>query len=127
MQKKNIAAFVCALLGAICGLVGGIIWAACADTCADIVGSSAGYIAGFVILGIGGAVLGLIGGIQALGFKKGRVVLSVLGLALEVGQLILACVFAEGFSFILNLWTLLSIVLLFVTVLLVFIKKDGQQ
>lgn len=126
MAKKNVAAFVLALVGAICGLIGGILWSACAEACADIVGSSGGYIAGFVILGIGGAVLALIGGIQALGYKKGRLLLTVLGLVFEVGHIILACVFVEGFSFVLNVWTLLSILLLVISVIMIVMKKNEQ-
>lgn len=111
-MKKNTAALVFAILGAIFGIVGSIIWAACADTCASIVGSSTGYTVGFLLLGIGGAVVSLIGGIQAFAYKKAALPLSVVGLLMQVGNLVLECVFAEGFSFVLSLWTILSIIML---------------
>lgn len=117
-MKKNIAALVLAILGAIAGVVGGIMWAACADACADVVGSSVGYTVGFILLGIGGAVLSLVGGIQAFTYKKGRVVLSVFGLLFEVGALILQCVFIEGFEFVLSMWTMFAIILLFIETIL---------
>ncbi len=110
-MKKNIAALVLAILGTIFGVIGAIIWAACADSCASIVGTSVGYTIGFVILGIGGGVLSLIGGIQAYTWKSARTGLSILGLILQVGALILQCVFVEGFVFVLSLWTLLSILM----------------
>lgn len=125
-MKKNVVAFVLALVGAIFGLIGGILWTACADTCATIVGEAGPYIAGFVILGMGGAVLALVGGIQAFGYRKGGFVLTLSGLILQVGQLILACVFTEGFIFVLNLWTMLSIVLLVVAVIFAHKKKPAD-
>lgn len=124
-MKKNTAAFVLALLGAIFGLIGGILYAACADACATVVKSSTGYIAGFAILGVGGAVIALIGGIQSFGFKKGGFFLILSGLLMQVGQLILACVFIGAFSFALNLWTILAIVMLVVSA--IFAAKKPQQ
>ena len=123
MQKKNVAAFVLALIGSIFGIIGGLLWAACAEACADIVGSSTGYVAAFVILGIGGAIVALVGGIQAFGFKKGRLVLTIVGLAMQIGHIIVSCVFAEGFSFILNFWTILAVILIGISLIMVIIKK----
>ena len=111
-MKKNVAALVCAIVGAVFGVIGGIMWAACAEACAEIVGSSVGYTVGFILLGIGGALISLIGGIQAFGFKRGRLGLSVLGLLMQAGNLVLQCVFVKGFSFIMSLWTLLALVML---------------
>lgn len=123
-MKKNTAALVLAILGAISGLIGGILWTACADTCSGLVAEAGLYIIGFVVLGIGGAVIALIGGIQAFGFKKSGFVLTLIGLIFQIGQLIFACVFLGGFSFILNLWTILSIILLLVAVILAHRKAN---
>lgn len=117
-MKKNIAALVLAILGAVAGVIGGIMWAACADTCADAVGTSIGYTIGFIVLGIGGAVVALVGGIQAFTYKGGRVALSVVGLVMQVGALVLQCVFIEGFAFVLSMWTLIAIILLLVETIL---------
>lgn len=113
-MKKNTAAFVLALIGSIFGLIGGILWTACADTCAGIIAEAGPYVFGFVILGMGGAVIALVGGIRAYGFHKGSFATILIGLVFQVAQLILACVFLGGFSFMLNLWTLLSILLLLI-------------
>ena len=117
-MKKNTASLVLAIIGAVCGLIGAIMWAACADACADIVGSSTLYTVLFILLGIGGAVVSLIGGIKAFTFRGGRFALSLLGLLMQVANLIVQCVFVEGFSFVLSWWTLLAIVLLLVATIL---------
>lgn len=111
-MKHNTAALVLAILGTICGVIGGLMWATCADACAGVVGTSGGYVAGFCILGIGGAALSLIGGIQAFGYKKSELGLSVIGFLMQVANFILQCVFLGGFSFTLSVWTILAIVLL---------------
>ncbi len=111
-MKKNTAALVLSILGAIFAVIGGILWAACADTCAEVVQSSTGYTVGFLALGIGGAVISLIGGIQAFGFKRAGLALSVVGLLMQVGNLVLECVFLGGFSFVLSLWTILALIML---------------
>lgn len=113
-MKKNTAALVFAILGAIFGVIGAIMWAACAEACANIVGSSTGYTIGFIGLGIGGAVISLIGGIRAYTFKGAALGLSAFGFLLQVGNLILQCVFAGGFSFTLSLMTILSIIMLLI-------------
>lgn len=117
-MKKNTASLVLAIIGAICGLIGGIMWATCADACANIVGSSTLYTVLFLVFGIGGAVISLIGGIKAFTYQKGRFGLSLFGWLLQVANLIVQCVFAEGFSFVLSLWTLLAIILLLVATIL---------
>lgn len=126
MKQKNTAAFVLALLGAIFGLIGGILWAACADAINSVAddGSTTVYLVFFIILGIGGAVVSLVGGIQAFGFKKGAFVLTLIGLLLQVGMLICACVAVGGFSFLLNLCTIVSIILLIIAV--VFARRKPQ-
>lgn len=119
-MKKNTAALVFGILGGIFGLIGAIMWAACAKTCADVSGGlggdttiSAGYMLGFIALGGGGAVMGLIGGIQAYGFKRVGLGLSVFALLLEIGDLVLEYLFLGGFSITLFLATILSVLMLF--------------
>ncbi len=117
-MKKNTASLVLAIIGAIFGIIGAVMWTACADACANIVGSSTAYTIGFIVLGLGGSVISLIGGIQAYGFKKSGFALSLVGFLMQVGHLVLQCVFAGGFSFILSLWTILAIVLLLIETIL---------
>lgn len=123
-MKKNTAALVLAIIGTVFGIIGAIMWAACADTCADIVGSSTGYTVGFIVLGLGGAVFSLIGGIQAYNLKKSGLALSVVGLLMQFGNIILQCVFLGGFSFVLSLWTIVAIILLLVATILAGRKQD---
>ena len=117
-MKKNTAALVFAILGAIFGLIGGILWAACAQTCAGVSsavggesGTPVGYMIGFICLGIGGALFMLIGGIQAFTYKKAGTALSILGFLLQIGCLVLQCVFVGGFSFTLSLCTIVSVLM----------------
>lgn len=133
MNKKNTAAFVCAIIGAIFGLIGGILWTACADAINGVEsavsgsgGSATVYMVCFIILGIGGAVIALIGGIRAWGYKKGAFALTLVGLLFQVGTLIAACVAVEGFSFVMNLCTIVSIILLVVAVVFARRKPDAE-
>lgn len=119
-MKKNTAALVFGILGGIFGLIGAIMWAACAKTCADVSGGLGGgtsiplgYMLGFIGLGGGGAVMGLIGGIQAYGFKGTGLGLSVFALLLEIGDLVLEYVFLGAFSITLFLATIVSILMFF--------------
>lgn len=128
-MKKNTAGFVLALIGAIFGLIGGILWTACADAVNGVSSSVGGsgnestiYMVCFIILGIGGAVISLIGGIQAFGYKKGGLVLTIVGLLFQIGMLIASCVYVGGFSFLLNVCTIIALILL--AVALIFIVKN---
>lgn len=124
-MNKNTGSLVCAIIGAVFGLIGGILWAACADAVGSV-GAAAGadtssstvYLVVFLILGIGGAVVSLIGGIRAYGRNSGAVALSVLGLLMQVGNLVAQCISVEGFSFVLSLCTIVSIVMLLVATIL---------
>lgn len=125
MQKKNTAAFVLALIGSIFGLIGGILWTTCADAVNSVSGGQGTvYLVCFIILGIGGAVLSLVGGIRAYGFKKGAFALTFLGLLFQIGMLIAACVAVEGFEFLLNLCTLVAILLLVIATVYARRKAD---
>lgn len=131
---KNTGAFVCGLIGAIFGLIGGILWTACADVLNTAVSAAGGdggsmtvYLVCFIILGIGGAVLALIGGIQAFHFKKGGFLCTLLGLLFQVGHLIANCVGVGGFSFLLNICTIVSIILLLVATILACKKPVVQE
>lgn len=117
-MKKNTAALAFAILCGIFGLIGGIMWAACAKTCAGFASATGvngtmpiGYMIGFIALGIGGALLSLIGGIRAYSFQGGGTALSVLGFLMQAGCLALECFFVEGFSFTLSLCTLVAVLM----------------
>lgn len=128
-MKKNIASLVLAIIGAIFGLIGGILWAACADTAADLLddGGSTIYLACYIVFGIGGAVLSLVGGIQSYNRKKGGLVCSVLGLLFQVAVLIASCVHVGGFSFLLELCTIVAIILLLVQVIMAARKPQQNE
>lgn len=124
-MKKNTGALVLAILAAISGLIGALMWVACAATCANVGnalagagGTATGYTIGFAVLGIGGSVFTLIGGIRAYGFNSGRAALSVIGLLMQIGNVILQCVSIGGFSFTLSLMTLVAILLAFIEAIL---------
>lgn len=120
-MKKNIAALVFAILGAVFGIIGAFMAATCADTCAGFMEkSSTFYTIAFFVLGIGGAVLSLIGGIKAFSFNGGFG-LSLFGLLMQIATFVLQCVLVEDFILMLSLWTLLSIVMLLLAT--VFAKR----
>lgn len=132
-MKKNVAALVLAIFGAVFGLIGGILWSACANFVSELQQATDGgnsgtiYLVCFIVLGIGGAVLALVGGIQAYNYKKGALVLTLIGLLFEVGCLIASCVSISGFSFVLSLCTIVSIILLIVAVVFAAKKPTEQQ
>lgn len=128
-MTKHSAPLVFAIFGGIFGLIGAVMWATCTETCAGV-SSALGslieygrenselltlYMWGYIILGGGGAIVGLIGGVQAYAFKKSGLVLSLIALAMEVADLVLEIKhmggFSGGFSFILCFSTILSIVM----------------
>ena len=115
------------MIGAIFGLIGGILWTACADAVNTIAGNSTLYLILFIVLGIGGAVLALVGGIQALHFKKGGLALTLVGLLFQIGLIIAACVYVGGFSFLLTLPTLVAVILLLVGTILAAKKPPVQE
>ena len=123
-MKKNAGALVLAIIGSVIAAIGAIVWAACAETVPSLTtgeiepGVTSPYALGFLGLGLGGAVFSIIGGVQALTFKKGRIVLSFIGLALQVGNIILQCVLVGGFYVILSIWTLIAVVLLLIAAIL---------
>lgn len=91
-EKKNTVALVFGIIGAIFAFVGGLLWASCADmiNCSDAMPETDGmwiFTLLFVVLGIGGSVITLIGGIQAYNYGRGRFVLSFIGLLFQLGCL----------------------------------------
>ena len=128
-MKKNVAALVLAIIGAVFGLIGGILWSACAEAVSEVSGDSTSiiYLVCFIVLGIGGAVLALVGGIQAFNYKKGAFALTLVGLLFQVGCLVAACVAVSGFSFLLNLCTIVSIILLIVAVIFAHRKQPYTE
>ncbi len=130
-MKKNTGALVVSIIGAVLAILGGILWSTCADAIGSV-GSAAGadttdatiYLIVFLVLGIGGGVIGLLGGIWAYSGKSKAVLLCVLGLLTQVGNLIAECVSVSGFSFLLSMSTLMAIVLFLVAVILAARKKN---
>ena len=129
-MKKNIGTLVCAIIGTVFGVISAILWAACADLANSIDSATGGsgnaatlYLALFLILGLGGSVLSLIGGIQAFNYKKAGLVLSVIGLLMQLGMIIVECVSVGGFSFLLTFITIIALVLFLVATILAGVKK----
>ena len=76
------------------------------------------YMIVFLVLGIGGGVISLLGGIRGYGRQSKATFLSVLGLLMQIGNLIAQCISVGGFSFLLSLSTLVAIVLLLIATVL---------
>ncbi len=122
---KNTGALVFSIIGAIFAILGGILWATCADAIGSIGGAAGGdtttptiYMIVFLVLGIGGGVIALLGGIRGYGEKSKATFLCVLGTLMQIGNLIAQCVSVSGFSFLMSLSTILAIVLLIVATIL---------
>jgi hypothetical protein len=124
-MKKNTAAFVCGLIGAIFGLLGGILCSACTgllaalEEGANAVSGASGnttlpYLIVFIVLGIGGSVIALVGAIQALGYKKAAFPLCLVGLLLQVGTLICGFVGYGVAELYVGIGTIVAVVLLIV-------------
>ena len=136
-MKKNVAALVLGIIGAIFAFLGGILWAACSSavgTVADAVGDSGEkvnqtiYMAVYIILGIGGGVLSLIGSIQAFNLKrKPGLILSILGFVFQIGVLIASCIQVGGFYFALAVLPLIAIILLLIEVIMAARKPAQAQ
>lgn len=132
-MKKNTAPFVCGLIGAIFGLIGGILWSACTSVIAEAqaalgAGSSVVvYVVCFVIFGIGGGVIALVGSIMAFGWKKSGFPLLLVGLLFQVATIIAACVAVHGFSFVLNICSIVAVILLLVATILAIVKKNPNN
>lgn len=124
-MKKNVTSLVMSIIGAVFALIGTVMWAACSELVSDLGGNSTGYTVGFVLLGLGGGVLSLIGGIQAYSLKKSGKALSVIGLLLQIGNLILQCMFIEKFSFSSSLWTILAIIMFAIGTLIALMKANN--
>lgn len=124
-MKKNTAAFVCGLIGAIFGLLGGILCSACTGLLAAVeeavntVSGASGnttlpYLIVFIIMGIGGSVVALVGAIQALGYKKAGFPLCLVGLLLQVGTLVAGFVGYGVAELYVGLGTVVAVILLIV-------------
>lgn len=133
-MKKNMAAFVCGLIGAIFGLLGGILCSACTGLLAaveevvnEVNGSTTtvspifSYLLVFIVFGIGGSVIALIGAIQAYGYKKAGFPLCLVGLLLQFGTLVAGFIGYGVAELYVGLGTVVSVVLLIVAT--VFSKR----
>lgn len=128
-MQKNTAAFACGLIGAILGLLGGILCSACtgllaaAEEAANAISGASGnttlpYLIVFIILGIGGSVVALVGAIQAFGYKKAGFPLCLVGLLLQLGTLIAGFVGYGVAELYVGLGSIASVVLLIVATVL---------
>lgn len=127
MKNKNIVALILGLAGAIAGIVGGFIWAGFAKTCANATENVSAYTAGFTILGIGGAVVALLGAINSYSYKRSGFILSLIALGMEVGQFALACACIKQFDILVNFFTVICIILLTLTAFFAFRKQPEDE
>lgn len=121
-RRGNVPSLVLAILGALFGIIGAILWATVADFAGAVVGGFGGdnstqtvYLVCFIVLGVGGALLSLIGGICAHVGKRGAGIgLSVVGFLFQIGSFVTQCVAVSGVDFLFSLPTMLAIVLLLI-------------
>ena len=135
-EKKNTVALVFGIIGAICAFLGGLFWASCVDliNCSEAASETDGmwlYSVFFVVLGIGGAVIALIGSIQAYNYGRGRFVLSFIGLLFEAGclavQIVLLMTLGEKGHFLLMSLTIVALILLLAETIFSAGKNPNKQ
>lgn len=126
MEKKangmKIAALVVGLVGGIFCLIGGMCLTACAEALALIPGEFDYSIFGY-LLGIGGAIVGIVG--AALALKNGKIagILMLIGFAMSVGLIIIFIVAYEAFSSM----NLVSAIILLVAAILALIGESKAR
>lgn len=101
MNKKSIAGAVLGIIGAVFGIIGSALLSFCAG-CVDAVAGSS-FTALTYILGLGGAIVGLVGAI--LDFKKPNI-----GGALQLLALVMILVVSIVVMF--SVWNIIAMVLL---------------
>lgn len=135
-EKKNTIALVFGILGAVLAFLGGLLWASCADmiNCSDALPEMDGvwlYTMFFVVLGIGGSVISLIGGIQAYNYGRGRFVLSFIGLLFQLGclavQIVLLMSIEGKVSFFSLSFTIVALILLFAETIFSAAKNPNKK
>lgn len=112
-KRRNVPALVLGIVGASFAAFGAVVWlilAAFAEAGAEV------YLAVFLLFGLGGAAVSVVGCVQAFRYGAGRLLLSLIGLWCEIGCLfaqIWMCV-REGPPLILSGCTVIAVVLLLV-------------
>ena len=107
-QKKNIAPLICGIIGTVFGLVGGFLWVACADCIHGLDAALSGDTGGnmvwtvlFILFGLVGPVLGLIGAILAFGYKRAGGALLLVALLFCIGHIVVTVIYT-GAGFFTN-------------------------
>lgn len=128
-QKKNIAPLICGIIGTVFGLVGGFLWVACSDCAYYGLPLDTIWLLLFILFGLGGPVLGLIGSILAFGYKRAGGALLLIALLFCIGHIAATVAFmAElglGFSFWLEIFTIFALILYLVATCFGFRKAPA--
>lgn len=130
-QKKNIAPLICGIIGTVFGLVGGFLWVACSDCAYYGLPLDTIWLLLFILFGLGGPVLGLIGSILAFGYKRAGGALLLIALLFCIGHIAATVAFmAElglGFSFWLEIFTIFALILYLVATCFGFRKAPAAD
>ena len=130
-QKKNIAPLICGIIGTVFGLVGGFLWVACSDCAYYGLPLDTIWLLLFILFGLGGPVLGLIGSILAFGYKRAGGALLLIALLFCIGHIAATVAFmAElglGFSFWLEIFTIFALILYLVATCFGFRKAPAAS
>ena len=136
-QKKNIAPLICGIIGTVFGLVGGFLWVACADCLHGLDAALSGDTGGntvwtvlFILFGLVGPVLGLIGAILAFGYKRAGGALLLVALLFCIGHIVVTVIYTgAGFfaNFVMEMCTIFALILYLVATCFGFRKAPAAQ
>lgn len=136
-QKKNIAPLICGIIGTVFGLVGGFLWVACADCIHGLDAALSGDTGGnmvwtvlFILFGLVGPVLGLIGAILAFGYKRAGGALLLVALLFCIGHIVVTVIYTgAGFftNFVMETCTIFALILYLVATCFGFRKAPAAQ
>lgn len=136
-QKKNIAPLICGIIGTVFGLVGGFLWVACADCIHGLDAALSGDTGGnmvwtvlFILFGLVGPVLGLIGAILAFGYKCAGGALLLVALLFCIGHIVVTVIYTgAGFftNFVMETCTIFALILYLVATCFGFRKAPAAQ
>ena len=136
-QKKNIAPLICGIIGTVFGLVGGFLWVACADCIHGLDAALSGDTGGnmvwtvlFILFGLVGPVLGLIGAILAFGYKRAGGALLLVALLFCIGHIVVTVIYTgAGFftNFVMEACTIFALILYLVATCFGFRKAPAAQ
>ncbi len=132
-MKKNIAPLVCGIIGTFFGLIGGFFWVSCADfwgtmnEVAEVGRAETIWMVLFIVFGLGGPVIGLIGSILAFGFKRAGGVLLLFAMLFCIGHIVVTMLYTEGmFTFVGEMFTIFALILFLVAVCFGFRKAPKE-